>query len=140
MPPLGSAQGPEYISLNTKSGGIVGVGGAWEAGWGPCADPGSPRICSLSEMYWALRRPWVEGTSQQDHFGPITPAIYMQDASEWTIDHLSPTNELYHSSTPATLETIDTSHSFILIISIGDTPEIVEACTLLFGPTNGLPL
>ena len=31
-------------------GGLVGVGGAWEAGWGPCADPCPPERSRLLQI------------------------------------------------------------------------------------------
>src|SRR6266478_1582869 len=57
-----------------------------------------------------------------------------------TIGMLVAPNEAHHFSPPATLETVDAGHSFILIVRFRNTPEVVLSCALLPGPAYSLPL
>src|SRR5437660_1395484 len=49
-------------------------------------------------------------------------------------------NETDYFTTPATFEAVYSRHSFFLTLCFRDTPEIVLARALTFGPADGLPL
>src|SRR5437763_16328901 len=49
-------------------------------------------------------------------------------------------SKAYHSSAPATFETIDTGHRFMLVVGLWNAPEVIGRRALAPGPADRIPL